>query len=350
MFEYSRRPSKKVKIGAVTLGGTEPIRVQAYSRTYTGDIEETVKHILQLERIGCELIRVNVIDEASAYALSAIKNRIHIPIIADVLFDDELIIKSIRRGADKIRINPGKFNPEQLKRVVLEARTFGMPIRIGINEGALPQNIVNKYGMTSIGMVEAAMQAIDQIEAIGYDNLIVSLKSTDVMHTIEANMEFAKRSYYPMHIGVTQAGTAVSGLVRNCSATSTLLMAGIGDTVRFPLSGDANVEVLSAHYLLRSLNLRQGPIVLSGSCSRTKLPVEELARRAEDMVKESQLPLRIVVLSSMAEKDEMNMADIGIVADGNNALLYKKGLCIDRVPFAKIMDRMAEEIRNTLSK
>jgi (E)-4-hydroxy-3-methylbut-2-enyl-diphosphate synthase len=349
IMDIQRRPTKKITVGKLILGGGEPIRVQSMCTTYTAEVGKTVRQIHELEKVGCELIRVNITDEASANALSHIKKQINIPLVADVLFDDELIIKSIRRGADKIRINPGKFNFDNLKRVIEEAKIFHIPIRIGINAGALPKDILNKYGPTAEGMVEAASAAVSQFEKLDFDDLIISLKSSDIRETVKANIEFSKCSYYPIHLGVTQSGTALSGVVRSSTAFGHLLLSGIGDTLRYSLSGDPVSETLAGHYLLRSLGLREGPVVIAGSSSRSSINVDEIAKQIEKEMITVKAPLRVCIIGSLVEKDEMNTADIGVAGDGNEGVIFKKGEIITRVKKERILEVLLEEIRKLIS-
>lgn len=340
-----RRPTKKIRVGDIILGGGHPVRVQTMCTTNTADIKATVKQILELEKIGCELIRVNVTDEASAVALSSIKKQIHIPLIADVLFAPDLIIKAIRRGADKIRINPGKFQPEDLKKIITEASVFRIPVRIGINSGALPETIIKNHGNGVEGLVYAALSAVSILEALDFTDSIISIKSTDVLESIEANREFVKRSHYPIHLGVTQSGTVISGITRSSVALGTLLSDGIGDTVRFSLSGDPKVEVLAAHALLRSLHIRSGPIVLAGSSSRSFLDVESIAQRIEEEVAGIAVPIRICIIGSTLEKDEMARCDLGVAGEGKHGILYKNGVEIAKVSHDRIIPVLMAEIK-----
>lgn len=339
-----RKPTKKIKVGNLTLGGQEPIRVQAFCTTKTADVKATVEQIHELEEVGCEIVRVNVVTEEEANAVSHIKKEINIPLVADVLFNDGVILKAIRRGADKIRINPGKFELRNLERVVTEARSFNIPIRIGINSGALPDDILAKYGQTARGMVEAALQAIGRFEQHGFDNIVISLKSSNVIQNIEANSVFAEKSHYPIHLGITQGGTRVSGLVRSSIGVGYLLVNGIGDTFRFSLSEDPKMEVVAGHSLLRSLGLREGPIVVAGTSSRSDIDVTNIAWIVEKALSKVRTPLRVAVLGSPIEEDEMNISDIGVCGDKDEGVIFKNGEVIKRVKKDEIVDVLLEEI------
>lgn len=343
-MKIQRKPTKKVTVGKLTLGNLQPILVQGMCATRTSDIAATVAQIHELERIGCDIIRVNVVDEESANALSQIKKEINIPVVADVLFNDEIILKAIRRGADKIRINPGKFELRNLERVTSEAKSFDIPIRIGINGGALPGDILAKHGQSAQGMVEAALAAIEQFENYGFDNLVISLKSSDILQTVEANKLFSEKSAYPIHLGVTQSGTDTSGLVKSGAALGHLLLCGIGDTFRFSLSGDPVKEVLAGIYLLRSLGLREGPVVVAGSSSRSAIDVAAISRRIEEELIGVKASIKVCILGSLVERDEMNTADVGVAGDGEDGVIFKKGEIVKRVKKEAIIDALLEEI------
>ena len=341
-----RRASRKINVGNVALGNFNPIRVQTLCTTKTTDIKATINQILELEKIGCEIVRVIVDNVNEADSISQIKKEINIPLVADVLYNDEVILKAIRRGADKIRINPGKLELTNLKRVINEAKSFNIPVRIGINMGSLPNNILDKYGQTSEAMLESAYQAVNEFEKEGFDNIIVSLKASDVLQTIEANLKFAEKTTYPIHIALTQAGSSFGGLVKTSVSVGHLLLSGIGDTLRFTLAGNPKKEVLAGHYLLRSLGLREGPIVIAGYSSRSTIPVDEIAQRLEEELIQVTSPLKIVILASLVEKDEMRTADLGVAADGDVGVIFKKGEEIKRVEKDEILKTLLDELNN----
>ncbi|MBI4225794.1 flavodoxin-dependent (E)-4-hydroxy-3-methylbut-2-enyl-diphosphate synthase [Candidatus Roizmanbacteria bacterium] len=343
-MKIKRRASKQINVGKVPLGNFNPIRVQTLCTTKTTDVKATVNQILELEKIGLEIVRVIVDNEEEANTISQIKKEINIPLVADVLYNDEVILKAIRRGADKIRINPGKLELRNLKRVIYEAKSFNIPVRIGINMGSLPNNILDKYGQTPEAMVEAAFQAINEFEKEGFDDIVVSLKASDVLQTIEANMKFAEKTTYPMHIALTQAGSSFGGLVRASVGIGHLLLNGIGDTIRITLAGNPKREVLAGHYLLRSLGLREGPVVIAGYSPRSSIPVNEIAQRIEEELVNITSPIKVVILASLVEKGEMRTADLGIAADGDIGVIFKKGEEIKRVKKDEILDTLLAEL------
>jgi len=343
-MEIKRRPSRQINVGKVSLGNFNPIRVQTLCTTKTTDVKATVSQIHELEKVGCEIVRVIVDNEKEAEAISQIKKEISIPLVADVLYNDEVILKAIRRGADKIRINPGKLEMKNLQRVIYEAQSFKIPVRIGINMGSLPAIILNKYGQTPEAMVKAAFQAVNEFEKDGFDNIIISLKASDVLQTLEANTSFAERTTYPIHIALTQAGSSFSGMVKASVGIGYLLLNGIGDTIRFTLAGNPKREVLAGHYLLRSLGLREGPVVIAGYSPRSSIPVDEIASRLEEELINVTTPIKIVILASLVEKDEMRTADLGVAGDGDTGVIFKKGEIIKKVKRDDILNTLLEEL------
>ena len=258
----TRKDTKVINIGGRKIGGGNPVAIQSMTNTKTEDVEATVAQILALEKAGCEIIRCAVPTMEAAQALKEIKKQIHIPLVADIHFDYRLAIAAIENGADKIRINPGNIGSEDRVRAVVEkAKEYGIPIRVGVNSGSLEKNLLEKYGgVTAEGIVESALDKVHMIENMGYDNLVVSIKSSDVMMCVKAHELIAKECPYPLHVGITESGTLLSGNIKSSVGLGIILYQGIGDTIRVSLTGDPLEEIKSAKQILKALGLRKGGI------------------------------------------------------------------------------------------
>ena len=283
-----REMTKEVRIGNVVMGGKNPVAIQSMTNTKTEDVDATVNQILALEKAGCEIIRCAVPTMEAAEALSKIKERIHIPLVADIHFDYRLAIAAIENGADKIRINPGNIgDTDRVRKVVEKAKEYGIPIRVGVNSGSLEKGLIEKYGgVTAEGIVESALDKVHLIESMGYDNLVVSIKSSDVLMCVKAHELIAKECPYPLHVGITESGTVLSGNIKSSVGLGIILYQGIGNTIRVSLTGDPLEEIKSAKLILRTLGLRKGGIevVSCPTCGRTKIDLIRLATQVQDMV------------------------------------------------------------------
>jgi len=319
------------------------------TNTATEDVEATVSQILGLERAGCEIIRATVPTMEAAQALAKIKERIHIPLVADIHFDYKMAIAAIENGADKIRINPGNIGSrENVAAVVRAAKERNIPIRVGVNSGSLEKELVEKYhGVTAQGIVESALDKVHIIEELGYDNLVISIKSSDVMMCVEAHELLAKQTAYPLHVGITESGTVASGNIKSAVGLGIILHQGIGDTIRVSLTGDPVEEVKSAKLILRTLGLRKGGIevVSCPTCGRTKIDLIGLANQVEKMVADIPLDIKVAVMGCAVNgPGEAKEADIGIAGGIGEGLLIKKGEVVKKVPETELLDTLREEL------
>ncbi|MDD6233891.1 MAG: flavodoxin-dependent (E)-4-hydroxy-3-methylbut-2-enyl-diphosphate synthase [Lachnospiraceae bacterium] len=346
-----RDNTKKIKIGDRYIGGGNPILIQSMTNTRTEDVDATVAQILKLEKAGCEIIRSTVPTEEAAKAIAGIKKRIHIPIVADIHFDYRMAIMAIENGADKIRINPGNIGSrDRIKAVVDCAREHNIPIRVGVNSGSLEKDIIAKYGgVTAEGLVESALDKVHIIEDMGYDNLVVSIKSSDVMMCVKAHEVIAGKCMYPLHVGITEAGTLYSGNIKSAIGLGLILGQGIGDTIRVSLTGDPAEEIRSAKMILKTLGLRKGGIevVSCPTCGRTKINLIALADKVEKMVQNYDLDIKVAVMGCAVNgPGEAKEADIGIAGGDGEGLLIKKGQIIKKVPEDGLLDCLKEELNN----
>ncbi len=348
---YTRNETRVVNIGGVKIGGGNPIAIQSMTNTPTQDPEKTVAQILALEKAGCEIVRCTVPDETAAKAISVIKKQIHIPLVADIHFDYRMAIAAMENGADKIRINPGNIGGrEKLNEVVKVAKERNIPIRVGVNSGSLEKDLVEKYGgVTAKGIVESALDKVHMIEDAGYDNLVISIKSSNVLMCVEAHDLIAEAVNYPLHVGITEAGTLIGGNIKSSIGLALILSKGIGDTVRVSLSGDPVEEIKSAKTILRTLGLRKGGIevVSCPTCGRTKIDLIGLANKVEEMVQDYDLDIKVAVMGCAVNgPGEAKEADIGIAGGVGEGLLIKKGEIVKKVPENELLSVLKYELDN----
>ncbi len=343
--------TKVIQIGDRVIGGGNPILIQSMCNTKTEDVAATVSQILKLEQAGCDIIRVAVPTMEAAATLKEIKKQIHIPLVADIHFDYRLAIAAMENGADKIRINPGNIGSrERVKAVVDKARELHIPIRVGVNSGSLEKGLIEKYGgVTAEGLVESALEKTAMIEELGYDNLVISIKSSDVMMCVKAHELIHSQTSYPLHVGITEAGTLTSGNIKSAVGLGLILHQGIGDTIRVSLTGDPVEEIKSAKLILRTLGLRRGGIevVSCPTCGRTRIDLIGLANQVENMVTEfDQLNVKVAVMGCVVNgPGEAREADLGIAGGIGEGLLIKKGEIVKKLPESELLPALREELK-----
>ncbi len=343
--------TKKIQIGDRVIGGGNPILIQSMTNTRTEDVKATVEQINRLAAAGCDIIRCAVPDAEAARAIREIKKEIRIPLVADIHFDYRLAVEAIENGADKIRINPGNIGGEdRVRTVVAAARERNVPIRVGVNSGSLEKDLVEKYhGVTAEGLVESALEKTAMIEDMGYDNLVISIKSSDVLMCARAHELIAARTKYPLHVGITEAGTLLAGNIKSAVGLGLILSKGIGDTIRVSLTGDPLEEVKSAKLILKTLGLRRGGIevVSCPTCGRTQIDLIKLANQVEDMVADIPLDLKVAVMGCVVNgPGEAREADIGIAGGKGEGLLIKKGKAVKKVPEDQLLAVLRQELEN----
>lgn len=341
--------TKTVKIGNRIIGGGNPILIQSMTNTKTENVEATAAQINQLTAAGCDIIRCAVPTMDAAKALKEIKKQVQIPVVADIHFDYRLAIAAMENGADKIRINPGNIgSAERVKAVVDVAKERNIPIRVGVNSGSLEKNLVEKYhGVTAEGLVESALDKVKLIEDMGYDNLVISIKSSDVMMCVKAHELIASQTDHPLHVGITEAGTIISGNIKSAIGLGLILHQGIGDTIRVSLTGDPLEEIKSAKLILKTLGLRQGgvEVVSCPTCGRTQINLIQLANQVENMVADIPLDIKVAVMGCVVNgPGEAKEADIGIAGGVGVGLLIKKGEIVKKVPEEQLLDTLREEL------
>lgn len=346
-----RDNTRKVQIGGILIGGGNPIRIQSMTNTKTEDVEATVAQIHRLEQAGCEIIRCTVPTLKAAQALAQIKKQIHIPLVADIHFDYKMAIAAIENGADKIRINPGNIGgPDKVRAVVEVAKERNIPIRVGVNSGSLEKELVRKYGgVTAEGIVESALDKVHMIEEQGYGNLVISIKSSDVLMCVDAHKMLASQTTYPLHVGITEAGTVLSGSIKSAIGLGLILDQGIGDTIRVSLTGDPVEEVKAAKLILRTLGLRKGGIevVSCPTCGRTQIDLIGLAAKVEKMVEDYPMDIKVAVMGCAVNgPGEAAEADIGIAGGQGEGLLIRKGEIVRKVPEEQLLSALKEELDN----
>ena len=345
-----RKKTRVIKIGDRFIGGDNPILIQSMCNTKTEDVEATVAQILELEKEGCEIIRVAIPNIEAAKAIKEIKKRIHIPLVADIHFDYKLALLSIENGVDKIRINPGNIgNIDRIKAVVAACKEKNIPIRVGVNSGSLEKHLIEKYnGVTAEGIVESALDKIKIITDLGYENLVISIKSSDVLMCIKAH----EKVDFPLHIGITEAGTIQRGMIKSSIGLGIILNQGIGDTVRVSLTGDPREEIKCAKLILKTLGLRSGGIevVSCPTCGRTSIDLIELANKVEELVDNYDLDIKVAVMGCVVNgPGEAKEADIGVAGGVGNGLLIKKGEIIKRLSEEELLPALKEELDNLVN-
>nr|WP_312576145.1 flavodoxin-dependent (E)-4-hydroxy-3-methylbut-2-enyl-diphosphate synthase [Sedimentibacter sp.] len=350
MDQIRRKQTRKVMCGSVEIGGDSPIAVQSMTNTFTKDIKSTVKQILGLEEVGCEIIRVAVADMEDADAIKEIKKQIHIPMVADIHFDYRLAIKSIENGIDKLRINPGNIGSiERVQKVVEAAKPRNIPIRIGVNAGSIHKDILTKYNgqPTAQGMTESALEHVKILEDLDYNNIVISLKGTDIKMTVDAYKIMSQRVDYPLHVGITHSGTLFGGSIRSSIGVGSLLLDGIGDTMRISLTDDPREEVKVAREILKSLGLRNFGInyITCPTCGRTKIDIIELSKKVQEGLKEFNKPITVAIMGCAVNgPGEARQSDIGIAGGIGEALLFKKGVIIRKIKEEDIVKTLINEI------
>lgn len=344
-----RMHTHEVKIGNVLIGGNNPIAIQSMTNTRTENVDATVAQILALEEAGCEIVRCTVPTPEAAEAIREIKKRIHIPVVADIHFDYKMAIAAMENGADKIRINPGNIGSiERVKAVVDVAKERNIPIRVGVNSGSLEKEILSKYGgVTAEGLVESALDKANMIEDMGYDNLVISIKSSNVMMCVKAHELMATKTNHPLHVGITEAGTIISGNIKSSIGLGLILNQGIGDTIRVSLTGDPVEEIKSAKLILRTLGLREGGIevVSCPTCGRTQINLIELANKVETLVAGYPYSIKVAVMGCVVNgPGEAKEADLGIAGGIGEGLVIRKGEIIKKVPEDQLLSALKYEL------
>lgn len=344
-----RDKTRVVHIGNRVIGGGNPILIQSMTNTKTYDVAATVAQIQRLTEAGCDIVRCTVPDMEAAKAIALIKKEITIPLVADIHFDYKMAIASMEYGADKIRINPGNIgNREKVAEVVRVAKERMIPIRVGVNSGSLEKELIEKYsGVTAEGIVESALDKVHIIEDLGYDNLVISIKSSDVMMCVKTHELLADKTQYPLHVGITEAGTVTSGNIKSAVGLGIILNQGIGDTIRVSLTGDPVEEIKSAKLILHTLGLRTGGIevVSCPTCGRTNIDLIGLANQVETMVQGYNLNIKVAVMGCAVNgPGEAKEADIGIAGGISEGLLIKKGEIVKKVPENKLLETLKYEL------
>lgn len=352
MLPIYRNNTKVINIGSIKIGGGNPVAIQSMTNTKTEDASATINQILELEKAGCDIIRCAVPSMEAAQALKEIKKSIHIPLVADIHFDYKLAIAAIENGADKIRINPGNIgDKDRVKAVVMAAKEKNIPIRVGVNSGSLEKEIIEEYGkVTAEGLVKSALLQVKTIEDMGYENIVISIKSSDVLMCIKAHEIIAKETKYPLHVGITESGTILSGNIKSAIGLGNILYQGIGDTIRVSLTGNPVEEVHSAKLILKTLGLRKGGITVVScpTCGRTQIDLIGLAGKVEEMVKtvDTDKDIKIAVMGCVVNgPGEAREADIGIAGGKGEGLLIKKGEVIKKIPESGLLDALMEELQ-----
>lgn len=347
---YKRKKTKQLKINNLAIGGSAPIRVQSMTNTDTRNVRATVKQIKELEKAGCELVRIAIPDMKAAKKVRQIRKQIKIPLIVDIHFDYKLAIECAKQGADKLRINPGNIgSPEKVKAVVDIAKKKKIPIRIGVNSGSLEKDILKKYKnkATAKGMVESAMRHIKILEKLKFKNILISLKASDVPRTIEAYELMSKKVNYPLHLGITEAGTVWSGSIKSAVGIGAILQKGIGDTIRVSLTGDPVEEIRVCWEILKSLELRQHGRVITScpTCGRTEIDLISLANEIEQKTAHIEKPIRIAVMGCVVNgPGEAREADVGVAGGKKCGVIFKKGKIIKTVKEDQIISKLLKEI------
>lgn len=344
-----RRPTKKIRIGNMYIGGDAPISIQSMTNTDTKDVGKTIEQILELEENGCEIVRIAVPDREAAQKIGAIRSKVNIPMVADIHFDYKLALEAVSQGIDKLRINPGNIGrSDRVKAVVLASKKANIPIRIGVNAGSLEPRLLKKYGgLCADALVESVMNHVQQLEAYDFYNMVLAVKASNVPLTLEAYEKLSKKVDYPFHIGITEAGTKFSGTIKSSVGVGALLLRGWGDTVRISLTGDPVEEVKVAKEILSSLDIRHFGIrmISCPTCGRCQVNLESIANAVESQIKNIDKPLKVAVMGCVVNgPGEAKEADIGIASGRGEATLFKKGKAVRRVKEDQVVEALMEEI------
>lgn len=353
MFSSKRRESREIRIGKVSIGGGHPILVQSMTNTDTRDVSSTVQQTLDLEKAGCELIRVAVVDQEAAEAISLIKKRIGIPLIADIHFDHRLALLAMVNGADGLRINPGNIGSvEKVQQVTAMAKDLGVPIRIGVNAGSLEKNLLEKYnGVTAAAMVESALRHVDILEKHGFEQIKISLKASSVPLMVEAYRILADKVSYPLHLGVTEAGTLIVSSVKSSIGLGILLNEGIGDTIRVSITGEPKMEIKIGFEILKSLGLREKGVELIScpTCGRCQIDLVKLAEEVEERLESIEKPIKVAIMGCPVNgPGEARQADVGIAGGKGFGLVFRKGEIIAKVPQEELVEALFQEINKLI--
>ncbi len=347
-----RENTKKIKIGNVEIGGGNPIAIQSMTNTETSDIEATVDQILRLEEAGCDIVRCTANSEAAARAFEKLKERTHVPLVADIHFNHKMAILAMEAGADKIRINPGNIGTaENLRAVVDVAKQKNVPIRVGVNSGSLEKQFIEKYGgVTAEGIVESALDKVRMIEEQDYDNIVISIKSSDVLMSVKTHELISERTKYPLHVGITESGTLWSGNIKSSVGLGIILGQGIGDTIRVSLTGDPVEEVRTAKLILSTLGLRESGITLVScpTCGRTHIDLIGLANQTEKLISNyKNLNIKVAVMGCAVNgPGEAREADLGIAGGEGEGLVFKRGEILRKVPQDQLLNELKKELDN----
>ncbi|PWK12675.1 flavodoxin-dependent (E)-4-hydroxy-3-methylbut-2-enyl-diphosphate synthase [Tumebacillus permanentifrigoris] len=346
---HHRSMTRPVQVGNVTIGGSDTVVLQSMTMTKTADVKATVEQILRLEEAGCQIVRVTVNNMEAAEAIKQIKKEIHIPLVADIHFDYKLALKAIENGIDKVRINPGNIGKrEKVQEVVKAAQERKIPIRIGVNAGSLEKHILDKYGYpTAAGMLESAEYHVGILEDLGFEDIIISMKASDVMLAIDAYTLAAERFNYPLHLGITEAGTLFSGSIKSAAGLGTLLAKGIGSTMRVSLSADVVEEIKVGRELLKAFGLASNAVTLIScpTCGRIEIDLVSIANEIEEYVSKIKAPIKVAVLGCAVNgPGEAREADIGIAGSRNEGLLFKHGEIVRKIPEATMVEELKKEI------
>lgn len=349
-----RRKTRRIYVGDVSIGDGAPIRVQSMTKTDTRDVKATVNEIRRLEKAGCEIVRVAVPDETAAKALGEIKRKINIPLIADIHFNYKLALEAIKQGVDGLRINPGNIGAKwKVKEVVNAAKDRRIPIRIGVNAGSLPKDLIEKYGHPSPqAMVEAAERHIEILEELDFHDIKVSLKASDVMKTVEAYRAFSSKYDYPLHVGITETGPVPEGVVKSSIGIGILLLEGIGDTIRVSLTDSSVVEVNVAYEILRVAGLRQFgvEIISCPTCGRCEVDIKKMVREVKRALRNIKEPLRVAVMGcSVNGPGEAKEADFGVAGGRGQGIVFAKGKIIKTVKESELVKALIEEIKKSIA-
>lgn len=353
-FKIDKRKTRTIKVGNLTIGGDAPVIIQSMTNTDTRDVHSTVEQILRLEEAGCELVRLAVPDTAASIALEKIKAKIHIPLVADIHFNYELALQSIDCGADKIRINPGNIGGvDRIEKVVQKAKKSKVPIRIGVNSGSLEKELIEKYhGVTPEGIVESAFRNVKLLEDFAFEDIVVSLKSSSVPLAIKSYEAFSEQSDYPLHVGITEAGTIWAGTIKSSVGVGSLLSQGIGDTIRISLAGDPVEEIKVAKQILKSLGLRKGiDLIACPTCGRTEIDLIGIANRVQEKIEDLDLPISVAVMGCVVNgPGEAKEADIGIAGGKGVGLIFRKGIVVRKVRENELVNALFEELETIVKE